>query len=90
MTQENKKYFTNSFGERMELKNDYSEYTDMKDYFLSEIYEIGDTETIFHISLKKFVDRDSIRGEEAEEIQSDRAYRKWQRTGKYKGKYKKQ
>ena len=86
MTQENKKYFTNSFGERMELKNDYSKYTDMKDYFLSEIYEIGDTETIFHISLKKFVDRDSIEGEEAEEIQSDRAYRKWQNTGKYKGK----
>ena len=55
-----------------------------------KIYEIGDTETIFHINLKEFVDRDSIRGEQAEEIQSDRAYRKWQRTGKYKGKYKKQ
>ena len=82
----------------MELKNDYSKYTDMKDYskytdmkdyFLSEIYEIGDTETIFHISLKKFVDRDSIKGEEAEEIQSDRAFREWNRTGKYKGKYDK-
>ena len=87
MTQKNKKYFTNSFGEKMELKNDYSDYIDMKDYFLSEIYQIGKTETIFHISLKKFVDRDSIKGEEAEEIQSDRAFREWNTTGKYKGKY---
>ena len=89
MTQENKKYFINSFGEKMELKNDYSEYTDMKDYFLSEIYELGDTETIFHIKLKKFVDRDSLNGADAEEIQSDRAFREWNRTGKYKGKYAK-
>lgn len=73
----------------MELKNDYSKYKDMKDYFLSEIYEFGDTETIFNIRLKKFVDRDSSDGVEAEEIQSDRAFREWNKTGKYKGKYDK-
>jgi hypothetical protein len=85
----NKEYFINSFGEKMELKNDYSKYKDMKDYFLSEIYEFGDTETIFNIRLKKFVDRDSSDGVEAEEIQSDRAFREWNKTGKYKGKYDK-
>ena len=55
---------------------------DMKDYFLSEIYEFGDTETIFNIKLKKFVDRDSSDGVEAEEIQSD-----WGQRGKDFGFY---
>jgi len=90
MTQENeKKYFINSFGEKMELKDSLNldnikqKVEDRRDYFFSEVYEWGDSETIFHIGLKKFVNRNSSNGLEAEEIQSERAFRTWNKKRKY-------
>ena len=90
MTQENeKKYFINSFGEKMELEDSLNldnikqKAEDRRDYFLSVVYEWGNSETIFHIGLKKFVNRDSLDGREAEEIQAERAFRTWNKKIKY-------
>ena len=43
--------------------------------FAKNAYMFGDTETIYHIEMRKFVDRDSYDGEEAEEIQCSRRFR---------------
>ena len=42
--------------------------------FAKNAYMFGDTETIYHIEMRKFVDRDSYDGEEAEEIQCSRRF----------------
>ena len=90
MTQENeKKYFINSFGEKMDFENSLNldnikqKAKDRKNYFLSVVYEWGNSETIFHIGLKKFVNRDSSDGLEAKEIQAERAFRTWNKKRKY-------
>jgi len=46
----------------------------IKRIFEKHVYEFGDSETIWHIEIADYVDRDSCDGEEAEGIQCDRRF----------------
>jgi len=50
----------------------YYEY--VLNIFAKNAYMFGDTETIYHVGMREFVDRDSYDGEEAEEIQCSRRF----------------
>jgi hypothetical protein len=53
--------------------------------FFTEIYETKkpDSETIYHIGLKKWVKRHSEQGDEAWEIQAERSYKTWLKESNY-------
>jgi len=56
--------------------------------FAKNAYMFGDTETIYHIEMRRFVDRDSYDGEEAEEIQCSRKFRDFFKKEKLSQYYK--
>jgi hypothetical protein len=64
----------------------YYEY--VFDIFAKNAYMFGDTETIYHIEMREFVDRDSYDGEEAEEIQCSRKFRDFFKKEKLSQYYK--
>ena len=68
-------FFKRSFIEKKLSDNDYWE--DVEDIYRDELYEYGDSETIYHVGDKKFVKRDSEDGEEAVDIQFQRSFRTW-------------
>lgn len=61
----------------LSLKKINREYEESRDYFFTNIYEWGRSETIYHVGKRKFVPRESELGEEAEDIQSERAFKTW-------------
>jgi len=68
-------FFKRSFIEKKLSDNDYWE--DVEDIYRDELYEYGDSETIYHVGDKKFVKRNSEDGEEAMEIQFQRSFKSW-------------
>ena len=68
-------YYTRSFINKEPMDNAY--YSSISRFFDTEIYQFGNTETIFHIGKKRFVKRDSRDGREAEQIQYDRKFNTW-------------
>lgn len=68
-------FFKRSFIEKKPSDRDYWE--DVEDIYRDELYEYGDSETIYHVGDKKFVKRNSEDGEEAEDIQFQRSFRTW-------------
>ena len=59
----------------------FEKYREDCEHYFSEWYfsrkDIGGTETIFHPIKKIYVDRSSLSGEEAEDIQYNRKYKNW-------------
>jgi len=56
----------------------YSAYKESaEDFFLTECYKFGDTKTLFNRKTEKWVKRDSVEGEEAEEINCQKAFKTW-------------
>ena len=68
-------FYKRSFIEKKPSDEDYWE--DVEDTYRDELYEYGDSETIYHVGDKKFVKRDSEDGEEAVDIQFQRSFRTW-------------
>ena len=64
----------------------YYEY--VLNIFAKNAYMFGDTETIYHVEMREFVDRDSYDGEEAEEIQCSRRFRDFFKKEKLSQYYK--
>jgi len=63
-------------------------YSFVQRKFEQHAYQFGDTETIYHIEMRRFVDRDSYDGEEAEEIQCSRKFRDFFKKEKLSQYYK--
>jgi hypothetical protein len=57
----------------------------LAELFFTEIYETKkpNSETIYHIGLKKWVKRHSEEGDEAWEIQAERSYKTWLKERNY-------
>jgi len=68
-------FYKRSFIEKKEDEGDYWE--DVEDTYAAELYEFGDSDTIYHVGKNKFVTRDSEDGQEAEDIQFQRSFRMW-------------
>jgi len=59
-------------------KKEFNEYKEKaKDFFFLEKYEWGDSENIFNRRTKTWVKRDGKDGEEAEDINSEKAFKTW-------------
>lgn len=59
-------------------KKEFQEYKEKaKDFFFTEKYEWGDSETLFNRRKKTWVKRNSRDGEEAEDINSEKAFKTW-------------
>ena len=67
------------------MKWNSKEEIKLAELFFTEIYETKkpDSETIYHIGLKKWVKRHSEEGDEAWEIQAERSYKTWLKERNY-------
>jgi hypothetical protein len=67
------------------MKWNSKEEIKLAELFFTEIYETKkpDSETIYHIGLKKWVKRHSEQGDEAWEIQAERSYKTWLKERNY-------
>jgi hypothetical protein len=61
------------------MKWNSKEELKLAELFFTKIYETKNpnSETIYHIGLKKWVKRHSEQGDEAWEIQAERSYKTW-------------
>lgn len=70
-----------SYASRSFVLNKAEGYDDYKDaaeqFFSTEYYEFGDSETLFNRKTKEWVKRNSPKGEEAEEINYQKAFKTW-------------
>ena len=51
--------------------------------FFGKIYKWGTSKTIYHVGKRNWFERKSEKGQEAEEIQAERAYRTWLEENNY-------
>jgi len=51
--------------------------------FFGEVYKWGTSETIYHVGERDWFKRNSEKGEEAEDIQANRAYKTWLEENNY-------
>ena len=67
------------------MKWNSKEEIKLAELFFTEIYETKkpNSETIYHIGLKKWVKRHSEEGDEAWEIQAERSYKTWLKERNY-------
>jgi len=67
------------------IKKNSKEENELAEKFFGYIYETKkpDSETIYHVGLKKWVERNSREGIEAEDIQAERSYRTWLKENNY-------
>lgn len=67
------------------MKWNSKEEIQLAELFFTKIYktEKHDSKTIYHVGLKKWVERDSDEGDEAYEIQAERSYKTWLKENNY-------
>ena len=69
----------------MKIKKNSKEENNLAEEFYTSIYKTKkpDSKTIYHVGLKKWVERNSNEGDEAWEIQAERSYRTWLEENNY-------
>jgi len=67
------------------MKLNSKEESKLAELFFTKIYETKkpNSKTIYHIGLKKWVERLSNEGDEAWEIQAERSYKTWLKERNY-------
>lgn len=67
------------------MKWNSKEEIQLAELFFTKIYKTKkpDSKTIYHVGLKKWVERDSDEGDEAYEIQAERSYKTWLKENNY-------
>ena len=68
-------FYKRSFIEKKPYSIDF--WLEVEELYRSEVYQYGDSETIFHVGDKKWVKRNSENGHDAEEIQFGRSFDTW-------------